>query len=70
MWAFFENVLGYLELAFTIAKNLLQAPFYFLSLISAAVNVPILLTGVLPPVLGAAVTAFMIIWIVKGIFGR
>lgn len=70
MLEFFEQVLGFLDTAWSYLLGTLSAASGFLWLIGAAVTLPVQLIEHLPLLIGVAINCFMVIWIVKGIFGR
>ena len=70
MFDFFEQILGFFELAWQFFLNLFDMLVVLLRTLTAAVELPIQLSLVLPSVLGASVIIFLAVFVVKFIVGR
>lgn len=70
MFEYFGDILGYAGVAFQWLLNIVYALGFFVDLIEYAILLPVKLVAFFPPVISGAIIAFMIVWVVKGIFGR
>lgn len=70
MLQYFSEMLGYASIAFQWLWNIISSLGFFLELIEYAVALPVYLVALFPPIVSSAIIAFMIVWIVKAIFGR
>lgn len=70
MFDFFNTIIGYIQIAWEYFTNLISTFVFAAQMITAALNFPRLLVGVVPPVLGASVLIFIAVYVVKFFIGR
>lgn len=70
MGSFFDTIITYIEMAWTFFNNTVQALISFVSVLIGAYYVPQQLYMVLPPIIGASVTAVCAVAVVKLLAGR
>ena len=70
MFEFFDMILGFIETLWSFVVSFFSSLFYAIDIVHRGIGTWALLIGYLPAVIGAAVTIFMVCYVVKFIVGR
>lgn len=70
MFDFFEKVLGFIETVFEFFINLVESLFMALEVLAKSIVFPLELAGLMPSIIGSAMTIVVSLAVVKFIVGR
>lgn len=70
MFSFFDSILGFLGPIWDIIYNFFSSLLYALVILRNAMVLPVQLYGFVPTVLGAAISIFLGVYVVKFLIGR
>lgn len=70
MFKFFNQIIDYIQRLFEFLVNIIKALITAISVLSSAVQFPLLLVGYLPAILGSCIVVVVAVGAVKFIIGR
>lgn len=70
MFDFFNQVLGFIQTVFDFFISLVESLILGISLLVSSIDLPLLLVGYVPPILGSAIVVCFSIYIIKFLIGR
>ena len=70
MFEFFDQLLSYVTSFFSFFTNIIASLLLAVRFILDALELPVLLAGVMPPIIGTAVLIFVGLYVLKFLIGR